>query len=152
MSKESGNVTPPEKGDNVVDYQTSTTAIPHEGGPERDANWFTRNGLNLDSFKKKHYGPGLVELERPMKGRHLHMIAIGGSIGAGFFVGSGGALSNGVSFHPQNSILSSHLSLSVLGARMDVKDNLLIRCFENVGPRFSLCRFPHYRYHDVQRR
>ncbi|UKZ62552.1 uncharacterized protein TrAtP1_003796 [Trichoderma atroviride] len=94
MSKEeSGHVTP-EKGDNVVDYQASTTVLPSEG-PERDANWFTRNGLNADSFKKKHYGPGMVELERPMKARHLHMIAIGGSIGAGFFVGSGGALAKG---------------------------------------------------------
>lgn len=30
-----------------------------------------------------------------MKKRHLHMIAIGGSIGAGFFVGSGSALVRG---------------------------------------------------------
>jgi amino acid transporter len=30
-----------------------------------------------------------------MKARHLNMISIGGSIGAGFFVGSGGALTKG---------------------------------------------------------
>jgi yeast amino acid transporter len=30
-----------------------------------------------------------------MKPRHLNMIAIGGSIGAGFFVGSGSALTSG---------------------------------------------------------
>lgn len=34
-------------------------------------------------------------LARSLKGRHMQMIAIGGSIGAGLFVGSGGALSNG---------------------------------------------------------
>lgn len=34
-------------------------------------------------------------LSRKLKGRHLQMIAIGGSIGTGLFVGSGGALSIG---------------------------------------------------------
>jgi amino acid transporter len=34
-------------------------------------------------------------LQRRLKGRHLQMIAIGGSIGTGLFVGSGQALANG---------------------------------------------------------
>lgn len=64
-------------------------------GPLRSENFMTRNGLNLESFKMRDYGHGIVELDRSMKPRHLHMIAIGGSIGAGFFVGSGSALMKG---------------------------------------------------------
>lgn len=35
------------------------------------------------------------QLHRKLKGRHMQMIAIGGSIGAGLFVGSGSALASG---------------------------------------------------------
>lgn len=35
------------------------------------------------------------KLQRGLKGRHMQMIAIGGVIGAGLFVGSGSALSKG---------------------------------------------------------
>ncbi|KAF2018002.1 amino acid transporter-like protein [Aaosphaeria arxii CBS 175.79] len=35
------------------------------------------------------------KLQRGLNGRHMQMIAIGGAIGAGLFVGSGGALSSG---------------------------------------------------------
>lgn len=34
-------------------------------------------------------------LHRKLKGRHMQMIAIGGSIGTGLFVGSGSALQSG---------------------------------------------------------
>lgn len=57
----------------------------------------TRNGLNMKSFQRRPQEGPMVVLDKSMKTRHLHMIAIGGSIGAGFFVGSGGALSRGVS-------------------------------------------------------
>ncbi|KAF1974070.1 amino-acid permease inda1 [Bimuria novae-zelandiae CBS 107.79] len=56
-------------------------------------DFMTRNGLNLKSFQRRPIDQ--VDLDKSMKPRHLHMIAIGGSIGAGFFVGSGGALSGG---------------------------------------------------------
>lgn len=42
-------------------------------------SWATRNGMNLESFKKKESGAD-IELERPMKTRHLHMISIGKTI------------------------------------------------------------------------
>ncbi|KAK1251991.1 hypothetical protein MKX07_007470 [Trichoderma sp. CBMAI-0711] len=92
-----------EKGSNNNNMDKSvrdTAVVPQSEGDGfqnsyDDEDFWTRNGLNAKSFQKKHYGHGLVELDRAMKTRHLQMIAIGGSIGAGFFVGSGGALAKG---------------------------------------------------------
>jgi len=90
-------------------HHDEKSAVPHptvessEGhGVENAAEWrqqedfMTRNGLNLKSFQRRPKTAGnLTVLDKSMKTRHLHMIAIGGSIGAGFFVGSGGALAKG---------------------------------------------------------
>ncbi|KAL1595936.1 Amino-acid permease inda1 [Paraconiothyrium brasiliense] len=74
-----------------------TPAPAYEQAPgehwRHEESFATRNGLNLRSFGRRPADQ--VELDKSMKPRHLHMIAIGGSIGAGFFVGSGGALSGG---------------------------------------------------------
>lgn len=45
------------------------------------------------------------KLKRGLQGRHMQMIAIGGVIGAGLFVGSGGALQKG---GPASVVSTSH--------------------------------------------
>jgi hypothetical protein len=93
-------------------------------------DFMTRNGLNLKSFQRRPITKE-VDLDKSMKTRHLHMIAIGGSIGAGFFVGSGGALFNGV------------------GQARDAHEN---HAYPTTGTWMGIHRFPDHRYHDVQRR
>ncbi|PLB39826.1 amino acid permease/ SLC12A domain-containing protein [Aspergillus candidus] len=62
-------------------------------GETEELDFWTRNGLNMQSFKRRSLGE--VQQHQRLKPRHMHMIAIGGSIGAGFFVSSGSALSTG---------------------------------------------------------
>ncbi|KAF8460931.1 amino acid permease/ SLC12A domain-containing protein [Kalaharituber pfeilii] len=52
-------------------------------------------GVTPESFKRRPPVDVANNLNQTLRPRHLNMIAIGGSIGAGLFVGSGSALSKG---------------------------------------------------------
>lgn len=90
-----------EKAPHGVSQPTVSSQEEYTGDWREQEDFMTRNGLNLKSFQRRPKGGELVVLDKSMKTRHLHMIAIGGSIGAGFFVGSGAALAKGVSYCSQ---------------------------------------------------
>jgi len=58
-------------------------------------SFWTRLGVTPESFKRRTLADKHNQLNQTLKSRHLNMIAIGGSIGAGLFVGSGSALHRG---------------------------------------------------------
>ncbi|KAK9492658.1 amino acid permease-domain-containing protein [Lipomyces doorenjongii] len=97
----------------IFNLESATTDITvsssDEGAPSLWAHFvdsFRPNEVYLANARSATYGDGYdmkaaakrtaqSPLSRCLKGRHLQMIAIGGSIGTGLFINSGKALSNG---------------------------------------------------------
>ena len=73
------------------------------------------------------------QLHRALTGRHMQMIAIGGSIGAGLFVGSGGALKKG---GPGNLIID----FMIIGFMLLLTVNAMGELAGTSFPRFPSCR------------
>ncbi|KAH9860725.1 Amino-acid permease inda1 [Plenodomus biglobosus] len=88
-------VLPVDEKTSIPHPSVESSAEPNVDEWRDNEDFMTRNGLNMKSFQRRPKGGPIVVLDKSMKTRHLHMIAIGGSIGAGFFVGSGGALNKG---------------------------------------------------------
>lgn len=76
---------------------TGTVDNLHNNEDYYGLSFWGRMGVTPESFKRRKQTDinRHNKLNQTMKGRHLHMIAIGGSIGAGLFVGTGGALATG---------------------------------------------------------
>merc|ERR1711939_694126 len=108
-----------EKGSSKDEHSayvsTEPATAPGREGPAlydpSKESFATRLGVNFESFKRAPGSTGGLALEgasvdplkphdnpllqQKMKPRHLQMIAVGGSIGTGLFIGSGQALRNG---------------------------------------------------------
>ncbi|CCH59936.1 hypothetical protein TBLA_0C01210 [Henningerozyma blattae CBS 6284] len=77
----------------VYSRRSSTEGPPVAKGTKPPRNIFQRA---IDSFKPPEDGSfDTSNLKKTLKARHLIMIAIGGSIGTGLFIGSGQALATG---------------------------------------------------------
>ncbi|KAF3920497.1 hypothetical protein ABW20_dc0107696 [Dactylellina cionopaga] len=83
---EAKHSSPPSSGDIVFE----DSKISNES-----TSFWTRMGCTPESFKPRTLADKHNQLNQTLTTRHMNMIAIGGSIGAGLFVGSGGALATG---------------------------------------------------------
>lgn len=128
--KDVHSVKQPEKTASAEDGEILTVA--HGGRP----GLMTRLGLTAESFKQRTLDDKHNQLNKTLKSRHLNMIAIGGSIGAGFFVGSGSALATG----GPGALLIVSIRKAIIAASLLLRED----CADTISGLHS------YWYNDVQ--
>ncbi|KAK3117685.1 histidine permease [Teratosphaeriaceae sp. CCFEE 6253] len=89
----------PEYGQLATQHRPWTTRVAHSFKRDPNAHATPKGAVGADGRVFDLEGAASATanspLQRSLKGRHLQMIAIGGSIGTGLFVGSGSALAAG---------------------------------------------------------
>jgi len=89
----------PEYGHHEIHHRSWTTRFADSFKRDPNAHATPKGAVGADGRVFDLEGAAAATanspLQRSLKGRHLQMIAIGGSIGTGLFVGSGGALAHG---------------------------------------------------------
>lgn len=126
-----------QKGSDSAPEYDGGVVVQHERLP-----FWTRMGMTPDSFRRRNTVGAQHQLNTTLKPRHLHMIAIGGSIGAGFFVGSGAAFFRGVSNRILPDTIHNKTLISNQGPGAVLVDFMIMGIMMfNVGMFKSSCPF-----------
>lgn len=127
MSKADEKSAPVETTSGFEESNVTSYKVGHWQGFKdsfKKANIPELNDPNLTDLEKAALATSQSPLEQGLKARHLQMIAIGGSIGTGLFVGSGGSLSGG---GPASVIIAFSLIGSMLFMTVHALGELAVR-------------------------